>query len=52
MPPTQNTDEAVAFLIEGFVRRKWLAKGDQVVVTAGYPPGSPGKTNLLLVREV
>lgn len=51
MPATQNTDEAVAFLVEGFVKRKWLAKGDQVVVTAGYPPGSPGKTNLLLVRE-
>lgn len=52
MPPTSDTDEAVRFLIEAFVERKWLARGDRVVVTSGYPPGEPGKTNLLLVRDV
>lgn len=52
MPPTSDTDEAVRFLVEAFVQRKWLARGDRVVVTSGYPPGEPGKTNLVLVRDV
>jgi len=52
MPPTSDTDEAVRFLIDAFVQRKWLSRGDRVVVTSGYPPGEPGKTNLVLVRDV
>jgi pyruvate kinase len=49
MPPTSDTDEAIAFLLDAFKRRKLLKSGDQVVVTAGIPPGKPGNTNMVLV---
>ncbi len=49
MPPTTNTDEAVAFLVESFRQRGVLSPGDQYVVTAGYPTGSRGNTNMILV---
>lgn len=52
MPPTTNTDEAVDFLVESFKKRKFLKKGDRVVVTAGVPPGTPGNTNMVLVKTV
>lgn len=49
MPPTSETDEAIAFLLDAFKRRKLLKSGDQVVVTAGIPPGKPGNTNMVMV---
>lgn len=52
MPPTTNTDEAVDFLIQSFKGRKLLKNGDRVVVTAGVPPGTPGNTNMVLVKSV
>lgn len=52
MPPTSNTDEAVEFLVQSFKARKLLKAGDRVVVTAGVPPGTPGNTNMVLVKTV
>ncbi|MBS1724497.1 MAG: pyruvate kinase [Armatimonadetes bacterium] len=52
MPPTSNTDDAVAHLIAGFKSRKLLKDGDRVVVTAGIPPGTPGNTNMVMVKTV
>ena len=52
MPPTTNTDEAVDFLIQSFKKLKLLKAGDRVVVTAGVPPGTPGNTNMVLVKTV
>lgn len=52
MPPTGNTDQAVDHLVSSFVKLKLLKKGDRVVVTAGIPPGTPGNTNLILVKTV
>lgn len=52
MPPTDNTDEAVAHLIEVFRQRKMVKPGDRVVVTAGIPRGIPGNTNMVLVKTV
>lgn len=52
MPATENTDEAVNFLIASFVKQKVLKLGDQVVVTAGIPLGTPGNTNMVMVRTV
>ncbi|MCW5936534.1 MAG: pyruvate kinase [Fimbriimonadaceae bacterium] len=51
MPPTTNTDEAVAFLSESFVARGVLQRGDTYVVTSAYPPGTRGLTNMVLVRQ-
>lgn len=45
-------DEIVAVSIDAFHRGKRLKIGDQVVITAGIPPGTPGHTNLILVEEV
>lgn len=47
-----TTDEIVHNAIDAFMRFKRLKIGDQVVVTAGIPPGTPGHTNLILVQEV
>jgi len=52
MPPTANTDDAVDFLIKSFKKQKLLKSGDRVVVTAGIPPGTPGNTNMVLVKTV
>lgn len=52
MPPTTNTDEAVAQLIDVFRRKKLVKSGDRVVVTAGVPPGTPGTTNMVMVKTV
>ncbi len=52
MPPTNNTDEAVQFLMDGFCQRKLLKSGDKVVVVAGAPPGTSGNTNMIMVKIV
>lgn len=50
--PPVNTDDAVHTAIDGFLSTKRIKVGDKVVVTAGVPPGVPGKTNMLLVQDV
>ncbi|MFM9872818.1 MAG: pyruvate kinase [Fimbriimonadaceae bacterium] len=50
--PPLNTDDAIRTTVNAFLRRKLIAIGDQVVVTAGVPVGQPGNTNLIQVLEV
>lgn len=50
--PPETTDDIIARTIDAFLRVKRLKIGDQVVVTAGIPPGQPGHTNLILVETV
>jgi len=52
MPPTTNTDEAVGHLIDVFRKQKLVKSGERVVVTAGVPPGTPGTTNMVMVKTV
>jgi pyruvate kinase len=52
MPPTENTDEAVAFLVKSFVERGMLQSGDRYVLATGYPPGTRGSTNNIVVQRV
>ena len=45
-----NTDEVIELAISLALGENLLQKGDTVVITAGYPTGSPGTTNLIKVR--
>jgi pyruvate kinase len=51
-PLTPNTDETVQGAIDVFLRHHKLNCGDQVIVTAGVPPGIAGTTNMILLQEV
>jgi pyruvate kinase len=48
----KGTDQAIHRTIETFRRLKRVKRGDKVVVTAGVPAGMPGKTNMIMVRNV
>lgn len=50
--PPLNTDDAIRATVNAFLRRKLIAIGDQVVITAGVPVGQPGNTNLIQVLTV
>ncbi|MDI3269960.1 MAG: pyruvate kinase [Bacillota bacterium] len=52
MPPAGNTDELLVKSMEAAVAQGLLQRGQQVIITAGWPPGSPGTTNLLKVHTV
>jgi pyruvate kinase len=47
-----GTDEQIENAIESFRKAKMLKSGDQVIVSAGVPAGTPGNTNLILLTEV
>lgn len=47
----QSTDEQIENAINAFVARKRLKVGDTVIVSAGVPAGTPGNTNLIMVRK-
>ncbi len=47
-----STDEQIDNAIDAFVKRKRLKVGDIVIVSAGVPAGTPGNTNLIMVRKV
>jgi pyruvate kinase len=47
-----STDEAIQAAIDALMRKKRLACGNQVIVTAGVPAGQPGNTNMILLQEV
>ncbi len=47
-----NLADLIEVTTDRFVEAKLLKAGDKVVVTAGYPAGAPGKTNLVLVQDV
>lgn len=48
----QSTDHGVALAFDAFLRQKRIKVGDSVLVTAGVPAGTPGKTNLILNQFV
>lgn len=47
-----TTDEQIANAIALFVARNCLKMGDNVIVSAGVPAGTPGNTNLILLQKV
>jgi len=47
-----NTDDSIHAAIDGLMRKKRLACGNQVIVTAGVPAGLPGNTNMILIQEI
>ncbi|MBT9259644.1 MAG: pyruvate kinase [Clostridiales bacterium] len=52
MPPAGSTDELLVRSMEAAVEKGLLSRGEQVIITAGWPPGSPGTTNLMKVHTV
>lgn len=47
-----DTDQALSTAVQMFLRHKLIKLGDTVVMTAGYPVGTAGNTNLILVKTV
>ncbi|HXH61192.1 MAG TPA: pyruvate kinase [Fimbriimonadaceae bacterium] len=48
----ETTDQAISSTVDAFLGYKRVKVGDKVVVTAGFPPGMPGNTNMLMVLDV
>jgi len=48
----ESVDELLAFAPSYMKQLGIVAPGDTVVVTAGVPVGSPGKTNMIKVVEI
>jgi pyruvate kinase len=51
-PTVRHTDEMVHEVDTALVRLGRCAIGDKIVIVAGSPPGSPGKTNALRVHRI
>lgn len=51
-PTPSSTDESISEAVKAFADAGRLEKGTKIVVTAGVPVGTPGNTNLILVRDV
>jgi len=47
-----NMDDMVSKAVEAVKREGVGRTGDRIVVTAGIPFGSPGKTNLVRIARV
>ncbi|MBV9796300.1 MAG: pyruvate kinase [Actinobacteria bacterium] len=52
VPSVNHTDEMVRQVEAALLDIARLEKGDRVVIVAGSPPGSPGKTNALRVHRI
>jgi pyruvate kinase len=52
VPYVQHTDEMFAQVDLALVGLDWLKPGDDVVIVAGSPPGTPGSTNTLRVHQL
>ena len=52
VPSVNHTDEMVRQVEAALLDIGRYEKGDQVVIVAGSPPGSPGKTNALRVHRI
>lgn len=46
-----DTDAQMENAIDAFLKAKRLKVGDTVIVSAGVPAGTPGNTNLIMVRK-
>jgi pyruvate kinase len=51
-PTVRHTDEMVHEVDAALIRLGRCAIGDKIVIVAGSPPGSPGKTNALRVHRI
>jgi pyruvate kinase len=52
VPTVHHTDDMVREVERALLELGRLALGDKIVIVAGSPPGSPGKTNALRVHRV
>jgi pyruvate kinase len=52
VPEVRHTDEMVHEVDSALVALGRCAIGDKIVIVAGSPPGSPGKTNALRVHRI
>lgn len=52
VPLAPYVADVVNHAIDLLLRDKAVKVGDQIVATAGYPPGAPGHTNLIMVTDV
>jgi pyruvate kinase len=52
VPPARFTDEMVRQVENALLDIGRCGKGDRVVIVAGSPPGSPGRTNALRVHRI
>ena len=52
VPTVQHTDDMVHAVDSALVSMSRCAIGDKIVIVAGSPPGSPGKTNALRVHRI
>jgi pyruvate kinase len=52
VPPARHTDDMVRQVEAALLDMGRCAKGDKVVIVAGSPPGTPGKTNALRVHRI
>jgi pyruvate kinase len=52
VPFVEHTDEMFEQVDLALVGLPWLAPGDDVVIVAGSPPGTPGSTNTLRVHQL
>jgi len=52
VPGVRHTDDMVHEVDSALVRLGRCAIGDKIVIVAGSPPGSPGKTNALRVHRI
>jgi pyruvate kinase len=52
VPEVRHTDEMVHEVDAALVALNRCAIGDKIVIVAGSPPGSPGKTNALRVHRI
>jgi pyruvate kinase len=52
VPSVNHTDEMVRQVESALLDIGRCEKGDKVVIVAGSPPGSPGKTNALRVHRI
>jgi pyruvate kinase len=52
VPPARHTDEMVRQVEDALLQIGRCDKGDRVVIVAGSPPGTPGRTNALRVHTI
>jgi pyruvate kinase len=52
VPYVEHTDDMFKQVDLALVGVDWLALGDDVVIVAGSPPGTPGSTNTLRVHQL
>jgi pyruvate kinase len=52
VPTVYHTDDMVREVERALLELGRLALGDKIVIVAGSPPGSPGKTNALRVHRI